>query len=174
VQRQFVERAASKYEYGICSDVRTIDFLPGSFDAIVSCYFWEHVKFEDKDLLIRSFYRWLRPGGKIVFLLDVASQNPLFNWARKQPEMWREGFIDHDGHYGLETASAALRRFAEQGFSVRSWHGINRSPVHPKCETPWPRRRVSACSDWAAGTTTEIACSLPTRAPSRAGSDLGV
>ena len=71
----------------------------------------------------------LRLGGKIVFQFDVASQNPLFKWARKQPDLWREGFIDHDGHYGLETASAALERFAEQGFSVRWWHAINRSPI---------------------------------------------
>jgi SAM-dependent methyltransferase len=124
-----LEKAASKYECGVCSDVRGINFSPGSFDGIVSCYFWEHIKFEDKDLLLRSFYRWLRPGGKIVFLFDVASQNPLFKWARRHAEMWQEGFIEHDRHYGLETASVALRRFAEHGFSVRWWHGINRSPV---------------------------------------------
>ncbi len=126
---QTLEKAASKYECGIRSDVRSIDFSPGSFDGIISCFFWEHIKFEDKDLLIRNFCRWLRPGGKLVFLFDVASQNPLFRWARKRPDMWREGFIEHDGHYGLETASAALSRFAGYGFSVRWRHAMNRSPV---------------------------------------------
>ena len=126
---QALEKAATKYEFAIRSDVRNIDFSPASFEGIISSCFWEHVQFEDKDLLLHSFYRWLRPRGKLVFLFDVASQNPLFNWARKQLDLWREGFIEHDGHYGLETASEALRRFAEQGFSVRWWHAINRSPV---------------------------------------------
>ena len=124
-----LEKAVAKYECGICSDVRSIDFVPDSLDGIISCYFWEHIKLEDKDLLLRKFHSWLRPGGRIVFLFDVASQNPLFKWARKDHDLWREGFIEHDGHYGLETAGAALRRFAEQGFSVRWWHGINRSPI---------------------------------------------
>jgi SAM-dependent methyltransferase len=123
------EKAASKYECAIRSDVRKLDFFSGSFDAIISSFFWEHIEFEEKNLLLRNFHRWLRPGGKIIFLFDVASQNPLFQWARGKPDLWREGFIENDGHYGLETASAALKRFAEHGFSVRWRHAMNRSPV---------------------------------------------
>jgi SAM-dependent methyltransferase len=154
-----LEKAAAKYECGVRSDVRKIDFSPGSFDGIISCFFWEHIKFDDKDALLRSFHRWLRPSGRIVFLFDVASQNHLFRWARKQADPWREGFIEHDGHYGLETAGAALRRFAAHGFSVRWWHGMNRSPVQHlpvlgwlgayECRHRWAKA-VSKLGNWIA------------------------
>ena len=124
-----LETAASKYAWGVRANACRVEFAPASFLAIVSCFFWEHMRPPDKDLLLEKFSRWLRPGGKVVFLFDVASANPFFTWTRKDPDLFREAFIEHDGHYGLESASAALRRFAEHGFSVCWWHAMNRSPV---------------------------------------------
>jgi SAM-dependent methyltransferase len=124
-----LETAASKYAWGVRANACRVEFAPASFLAIVSCFFWEHMRPPDKDLLLEKFSRWLRPGGKVVFLFDVASANPFFTWTRKDPDLFREAFIEHDGHYGLEPASAALRRFAEHGFSVCRWHAMIRSPV---------------------------------------------
>ena len=123
------ETAACRYACAIRGDVRSIDFSPGSFDAIVSSFVWEHIKPEEKDALLEKFQIWLRPGGKMLLLFDVESQNPLFRWARRRPEFYREGFIEHDGHLGLETASSALRRFAGHGFRVRRHHAMNRTPL---------------------------------------------
>jgi ubiquinone/menaquinone biosynthesis C-methylase UbiE len=39
---------------------------PGSFDLIVSSYALHHLRDPDKALLVRSAYRWLRPGGRLV------------------------------------------------------------------------------------------------------------
>jgi len=124
-----LEIAASKYAWGVRANAGRVDFAPATFHAIVSCFFWEHIKPPDKDLLLEKFCRWLRPGGKVILLFDVASGNPLLAWTRKDPDLFREAFIENDGHYGLETASAALRRFAEHGFSVCWQHAMNRSPV---------------------------------------------
>jgi hypothetical protein len=129
VSLRAAETAARRYPCAVRGDVRTIDFSPGSFDAIVSSFVWEHMKPGEKDLLLEKFQAWLRPGGKVVFLFDVESRNPLFQWARRHPDLYQKGFIDHDGHYGLETASASLKRFSKHRFLIRWHHAMNRTPL---------------------------------------------
>jgi SAM-dependent methyltransferase len=143
-----LEIAASKYAWGLRANACRVDFAPATFHAIVSCFFWEHIRPPDKDLLLEKFRRWLRPGGKVIFLFDVASCNPVFTWCRKDPDLFRQAFIEHDGHYGLESASAALPRFAEHGFSVRRWHAMCRSPVQDLSVLGWlePYGRKYRCA----------------------------
>ena len=129
VSLRAAETAARRYACAIRGDVREIDFSPGSFDAIVSSFVWEHMAPDEKDLLLEKFRIWLRPGGRVVLLFDTESRNSLFQWARRRPELYREGFIEHDGHFGLETASSALKRFANHGFLVRQHHAMNRTPL---------------------------------------------
>lgn len=121
--------AARRYPRVIRGDVRRMDFAPGSFDAIVSSFVWEHLTPVEKNHLLERFRCWLRPCGKVVLVLDVESRNPLFQWARRRPELFQQAFIDHDGHYGLETASAALERFSCHGFRIRWRHAMNRTPL---------------------------------------------
>jgi len=121
--------AAHRYPCVIRGDVRHLDFAPGSFDAIVSSFVWEHLTPAAKDHLLERFRCWLRPGGKVVLVLDVESHNPLFEWARRRPELFQQAFIEHDGHYGLETARAALERFTSQGFRIQWRHAMNRTPL---------------------------------------------
>lgn len=148
--------ASSRYERAIRADARSFDFAPHSFDAVTSSFFWEHVPPADKDLLLDKFHEWLRPEGKVILLFDVSSGNPLFAWARKRPDLWQEGFIEHDGHYGLEPASEAMRRFSEHGFRVRWWHAMNRSPVQHLPVFGWlapygrTRLGVRMLSSWGA------------------------
>lgn len=123
------ETAATRYPCAIRGDVRGIDFSPGSFDAIVSSFTWEHMMPGEKDLLLEKFQAWLRPGGKAVLLFDVESRNPLFRWARRRPDLYQKGFIEHDGHVGLETATAALKRFSNHRFLIRWHHATNRTPL---------------------------------------------
>jgi|GEM_PF-1266611 len=137
VSLRAAETAARRYACAIRGDIRTIDFLPGSFDAIVSSFVWEHMKAEEKDLLLARFQGWLRPGGRVVLLFDTESRNPLFQWARRRPDLYRKGFIEHDGHYGLETASTALKRFSSHGFLIRRHHAMNRTPLQHLAVWGW-------------------------------------
>lgn len=121
--------AAGKYACAIRGDIRKLDFSPESFDAIVSSFVWEHMRPAEKDFLLQKFRSWLRPGGRVVLLFDVESRNPLFEWARQHPEQYRKGFIEHDGHFGLEPATAALERFTRQGFDLIWKHAFNRTPI---------------------------------------------
>jgi hypothetical protein len=129
VSLRAAETAARRYPCAVRGDVRATDFSPGSFDAIVSSFVWEHMKPGEKDLLLEKFQAWLRPGGKVVLLFDVESRNPLFERARRRPGFYQRGFIEHDGHYGLETVSAVLRRFTNHRFLIRWHHAANRTPL---------------------------------------------
>jgi len=80
-----LEVAASKYAWGVRANACRVDFAPATFHAIVSCFFWEHMRPPDKDLLLERSSRWLRPGREVVLLFDVASRNPLLTRARRHP-----------------------------------------------------------------------------------------
>ena len=139
ISRQALELAVTSYDRVIRADVRALEFAPASFDAITSCFFWEHVPPTDKDLLLEKFKFWLRPRGKLIQLFDVSSQNPLFTWARRKPELFRQCFIYHDGHIGLESASAAIDRFRKHKYRITEWHAMNRSPLQHLPVFEWLR-----------------------------------
>jgi SAM-dependent methyltransferase len=131
--------ARDLYPIAIRADARAIDFAPGSFDGIATCFFWEHMSVADKDVLLKKFYSWLRPGGHLIQLFDVRSENPLIRWARSKPALYQQCFIDHDGHVGLETATDALRRIEAHGFRRERYHGMNRTPAQHLPVYEWMR-----------------------------------
>lgn len=50
-----------------CADMRQIEFAQNSFDAITAIYSLFHVPVSDHMALFDNFYRWLCPGGKVLF-----------------------------------------------------------------------------------------------------------
>ena len=67
-----IERARSAVPEArfIHSDMLAVDFDPESFDAIVSFYAVEHLPREEHPRLFERAYRWLRPGGRLLFTLE--------------------------------------------------------------------------------------------------------
>jgi cyclopropane fatty-acyl-phospholipid synthase-like methyltransferase len=57
------------------ADVSACDFGHGSFDAIVALYVLEHIPRENHRQLIARFFRWLRPGGYLLFTTEP-SEDP--------------------------------------------------------------------------------------------------
>ncbi|MDA3799133.1 MAG: methyltransferase domain-containing protein [Kiritimatiellae bacterium] len=51
----------------IQSDMRDIEFVNNQFDAITSIYSLFHIPTENHLSLFKKFYRWLKPGGKVLF-----------------------------------------------------------------------------------------------------------
>jgi SAM-dependent methyltransferase len=138
----------TEYRHRIQADVNRLDFQPESFDAIAASCFWEHFTPAEKERLLRKFSIWLKPGGLLIFLFDTASQNPAFRWFRRFPELYKECFIDHDGHVGLETVSDNETRFANHGMMLVEGIGLNRTIQHlPVFVWMAPYARVSV---WAA------------------------
>lgn len=125
------------------SGLRTIDFydqllqadaavcipLPDqSVDAVASSYFWEHIPPEIKPKILQECHRILKPGGKVIFLYDVRTNNPLISFYRnKAPDLYRKLFIEGDGHLGYEWPAENNARFNEAGFKIIENHGLEKT-----------------------------------------------
>lgn len=51
---------------GKASPIERLDFAPGTVDVVVTNYVLHHLRDEDKALVVRRVYGWLRPGGRFV------------------------------------------------------------------------------------------------------------
>jgi cyclopropane fatty-acyl-phospholipid synthase-like methyltransferase len=60
----------------IHGDMLDVSFDDASFDAIVSFYAIEHVPREEHGRLFERFFRWLRPGGRLLFTLEAGGEEP--------------------------------------------------------------------------------------------------
>jgi SAM-dependent methyltransferase len=127
------------YELAIQGDAQHLPLADAQYDAVVSAYFWEHVGDTQRDRILSEIRRVLKPGGTILFLFDVASWNPLFAWLRKDAAMFQQCFVEHDHHYGLETATHNIQRFERNGFRVLASHLANKTPVQHLPVYSWAR-----------------------------------
>jgi len=119
--------------YAAClqADVTQAIPLPDrSVHAIVSSFFWEHISPELKPKALAEFHRVLVPGGKLVFLYDIDSRNPLYRYLRRRdPELFRKILIEKEGHLGWQTAEANQTSFESNGFRVIANQGREKTPL---------------------------------------------
>ena len=120
---------AKLYDLALQADGLHIPLADSSLDAVVSRFFLEHVPPEDKAKLLAEFHRVLRPGGWLITLQDCECHNPLWQWAKQDVELFRERFIENDGHYGLMYPSENLALFEQAGFDVVAYHASNKTPL---------------------------------------------
>lgn len=108
------------YSHRLQADVcKGVPLLKDSVDAVVSSYFWEHIPPDEKPTILQECYRLLKPGGKIIFLHDVETKNPLIAlFKRKNIKKYLKEFIDGDGHFGYEPFSKNLNTFESNGFVI--------------------------------------------------------
>ncbi len=119
------------HKYGTCIQAKDLNAISdGSIDAVISSYFWEHMTKLDKAAILDQITRILRPGGKIIFVYDVATRNPLISWMRKtRPQLYQALFIDSDGHLGYETVDENDALFRSHGFRITRSHPMERTPL---------------------------------------------
>ena len=139
-----VRSARSSYAHVAQVDARAdLPLGDASVDAVLSSYFFEHIVREDKRRLLAECARILRPGGKVVFLYDVASENPLLRALRDSaPERFDRLFLAQDGHVGYHDMATNRSVFEEAGLTVTRHFGMERTPVqspsvYSKC-AEWP------------------------------------
>lgn len=103
------------------------------FDVVLSVDVIEHIPAEVKDRALREMLRVIRPGGRMVHVLDLDSRKPLYRWAESDPALFKKYFVDQMGHYGLETATAAIARFDALGMHRLAVEATNRTELqHPE------------------------------------------
>jgi SAM-dependent methyltransferase len=112
--------------------LQSIPLPDESVDAVVSSYFWEHVPPARKLALARECARVLLPGGKLVFLYDVATANPLIDrYKQRDAATYHRLFLDGDGHVGYESPEANRAVFEAAGLSVLEHRGLEKTPLQP-------------------------------------------
>lgn len=130
LSRSSLEAARCIYSLCVQANASRLPFASESSDAVVSSYFWEHVAPDQKPGLAREIWRVLKPGGRLVFLYDVASHNPLIMaMIASQPDLYRKEFIEQDGHLGYETAETNEAVFKAAGFQILRSLPMERSPL---------------------------------------------
>lgn len=124
-----LKRLSGVYETCIQTDASQCIPLPdNSVDAVVSSYFWEHVSPESKPRILRECRKVLRPGGKLIFLYDVETDNPLIRHYKKEsPTLYCRLFIEGDGHLGYQLPEENLNLFRTAGFRILEHSGMEKT-----------------------------------------------
>ncbi|WP_455387543.1 class I SAM-dependent methyltransferase [Petrachloros mirabilis] len=100
----------------------------GTVDAIVCSYFWEHIPPTVKPHILEECQRTLRPGGKLVFLYDVETDNPLIRqYKQTNSPLYRKLFLEGDGHLGYQRPLDNLAIFEKAGFRVVEHQGLEKT-----------------------------------------------
>ncbi len=61
-------RLAADYDKNrILADITKLGFLPAQFDAVTAIYWLFHIEKEIHPQLFANVFRWLKPGGKMLF-----------------------------------------------------------------------------------------------------------
>jgi SAM-dependent methyltransferase len=121
--------AAKIYDLGLQASAMQIPLDAQSVDAVVSRFFFEHVPVSDKRPLLAEIRRVLQPGGWLITLQDCECNNALWKWAKKDPELFQQWFIENDGHFGLMLVSENLALLRESGFDVIKYYASNKTPL---------------------------------------------
>jgi SAM-dependent methyltransferase len=108
--------------------VTCIPLQDSSVDAVISSYFWEHITEKQKISLLKECQRVLKPGGRLVFLYDIETQNPLIRfYKRKDPKLYSKLFIEGDFHFGYQTSGQNFRLFSRVGLKLQNRHGYEKT-----------------------------------------------
>jgi cyclopropane fatty-acyl-phospholipid synthase-like methyltransferase len=91
----------------LCSDMTSLVFTEGRFDAVAAFYAITHVPREEHAELFRRIFRWLKPDGIFFASLGVSATND----AVEEDWLGKPNFFSH---YDAETN---LKLLADAGFS---------------------------------------------------------
>jgi SAM-dependent methyltransferase len=119
------------YEQRVQANAAECIALPdSSVDAVVSSFFWEHIPPEVKPKILKECLRILKPDGKLIFLYDVETDNPLIrHFKKKDYSLYKALFIDGDGHVGYQLPQDNVCQFKQSGFSIVSHRGYEKTWV---------------------------------------------
>lgn len=117
------------YECRVQADASVcLPFPDQSVDALVSSFFGEHIPPDIKPSILSEARRILRPGGKLIFLYDVETRNPLIHHYKiKDSALYESLFIAGDGHFGYQSPAENIEIFQNAGFLVLAHKGMEKT-----------------------------------------------
>lgn len=108
------------YEHRLQADASVcIPIADATVDAVVSSYFWEHIPPTSKLKVLAECRRILKPGGRLIFLYDVETHNPMIRRHKESDGLlYHKLFLEGDGHLGYESPAENVATFQRSGFRV--------------------------------------------------------
>jgi len=107
------------YDLCVHANAFQMPFPDEYFDYVVSSDFLGHIPLEQKGALYREFRRVLKPGGRMLHVMETDAKNWHFRFAHRYPDLFRKHFVEGiGGHFGLELPTKALARIEANGFKV--------------------------------------------------------
>ena len=158
-----LQMASRDYELTLQCDATCMPLADASIDAVISSCFFEHLTDGQKTSLLSEAARVLKPGGKLVFLYDLWTENKVIAWYRSaDPDRYQASFLDHDGHVGYRTVCQNRSFFKEAGFLITREYFHERSPFLSNSAwqklAKWPgiRGRVGSIGRFLTGGTLRV------------------
>jgi ubiquinone/menaquinone biosynthesis C-methylase UbiE len=123
-----LKKTTSFYNMSIRANCLKLPFPAETFDIVISSSLFEHLEIDKKKILLNEIYRVIKPNGFIILIFDCDSHNPLIKLLKKDSILYKECFVNHDHHYGLNTtASFNLDLIANAKFSILEYRGLNKT-----------------------------------------------
>ncbi|MBC7929454.1 MAG: methyltransferase domain-containing protein [Rubrivivax sp.] len=98
------------YDTGLAASLTRLPYADASFDYVVSLDVMGHVRFEEKDAVLREVRRVLRPGGVTLHGIECTDRSAQKSYDEMTEDELRR-FIAVDGHVGLEEEGEHAERF---------------------------------------------------------------
>lgn len=80
------------------------------FDVVFCSEVYGHILLKDKEHLLKESNRVLKKGGLFIFSCETKGKNWLTHYLQKNG-LYKEKWVDMQGHIGLEPANLAIKRF---------------------------------------------------------------
>lgn len=116
-QASLVE-AKKYYAEAVRGDIQKMPFRDATFDLVYGSYVFEHLSSDVKEKFLSEVFRILKPGGACILQFDTLSNNWITRFALQDEQAYKKGFIDTDGHIGLESLSVGIKRIESAGMKV--------------------------------------------------------
>ncbi len=147
ISGMMVDRARVNVPEGtfIHDDIMSVDFLPSHFDAVVAFYSVFHLPREEHVELLRSIYRWLKPGGYLMATVSVWNES-----AYTEDDFF--GVTMYWSNYGLEEYKEILERLGFDLLEVTIvGHGYDETHQTPEERHPLVFAQKRADEAWERG-----------------------
>ncbi len=139
-------KVAKFYDTCVQADIgETLPLPDASVDAIVNSFVWEHLPPDLKPKVLAEWFRVLRPGGRLVLLYDVETENPLIRrLKRRDAALYRRLYIENEHHFGYQTPRENRDLFEAGGFRVLEHRGKEKTWL----QSPWEYDKIGQWSGW--------------------------
>ena len=146
LSQEALRLAADYYDTLLQCDATRMPLADASVDAVISSCLFEHLTDHQKQALLNEAARVLKPAGKVVFLYDLWTDNPVIAGYRKaDPDRYQRMFLDHDGHLGYQGVDENRAHFRSAGLRITREIFHERTPIQSnsvwKKFSEWPGLR---------------------------------